>query len=236
MLIAGASAYLAPAIPALPDRPVLPTSSPGLSRTNPSPASPSRALGDPPSVRAGEEAEPSAEQPSDASPQQRRLEQRQIAELASRDQAVRAHEQAHAAVGGSYAGAPSYTYSRGPDGKRYAVGGEVGIDVAVVPNDPAATLAKMEIVLRAALAPAAPSAQDLRVAAQAQAQMVQARAGLAESQRAEAATADEPRAEGDDPGEPAQTSRQALSPAPNLDLYRRLGDPQARAAQVDLLA
>lgn len=244
MLIAGASAYLAPVTPALPARPVSPTSSPGLAGASQSPATAGRALGDPPSVRAGEEAEPSAGQPSNhrsaTSPQQQRLEQRQIAELARRDQAVRAHEQAHAAVGGSYAGAPSYTYSRGPDGKRYAVGGEVGIDVAAVPNDPAATLAKMEVVLRAALAPAEPSAQDLRVAAQARAQMVQARAELAESPRAEAASADEPRAEegdaGETPGEPAQTPRPALSPAPNLDLYRRLGEPQAPAAQVDLLA
>lgn len=206
MLIAGAADCLAPAIPAPPGRSELPTSSPGLAD----------ALGDPPSIRAGAEAEPSAGQPSNqrsaTSPQQRRLVQRQLAELASRDQAVRAHEQAHAAVGGNYAGAPGYTYSRGPDGKRYAVGGAVGIDVAAVPNDPATTLAKIEVVLRAALAPAEPSAQDRRVAAQAQ--MVRTRAELAES---------------------PQTPRQALSPAPNLDLYRRLDEPQAPAAQVDLL-
>ncbi|MEQ9335590.1 MAG: putative metalloprotease CJM1_0395 family protein, partial [Miltoncostaeaceae bacterium] len=30
----------------------------------------------------------------------------------------------HAAAGGQYAGAPSFTYQTGPDGKRYAVGGE----------------------------------------------------------------------------------------------------------------
>jgi hypothetical protein len=244
MLSAGAAAYPAPAVPALPARTALPDSSPGLNRTDQSPASPSQALGDRQSTSARAEADPSAGQPfnerSDASPRQRHLQQQQITELTSRDQAVRAHEQAHAAVGASYAGAPSYTYRRGPDGKRYAVGGEVGIDVAVVPNNPAATLRKMAVVLRAALAPAEPSAEDLRVAAQAQAQMVQARLELAAVQRSETVAADEPRAEegaaGETPDEPAPTPRQALSSAPNLDLYRRLGEPLAPAARVDLLA
>ena len=49
-------------------------------------------------------------------------EQNKVAELKSRDQEVRTHEQAHAAAGGQYAGSPSYEYEQGPDGKRYAVG------------------------------------------------------------------------------------------------------------------
>ena len=53
----------------------------------------------------------------------------------------------------------------GPDGNRYAIGGEVSIDVAPVDGDPEATIAKMEIVKAAALAPAEPSAQDRKVAA-----------------------------------------------------------------------
>src|SRR3990167_5131726 len=108
------------------------------------------------------------------SPQQQAQQQQQITELASRDREVRSHEQAHAAVGGSYAGAPTYSFKRGPDGQAYAVGGEVSIDVSPIPNDPAATLRKMEVVQRAALAPAEPSAQDLRVAAQAQVLAAQA--------------------------------------------------------------
>lgn len=111
-------------------------------------------------------AEGQEEKTSPRETQQLRQEQLEIAELASRDREVRAHEQAHAAVGGAYAGAPTYTYSRGPDGKRYAIGGEVSIDSSPIPNDPEATLRKMELVQRAALAPAEPSAQDLRVAAQ----------------------------------------------------------------------
>ena len=93
-------------------------------------------------------------------------EQEQIKELAARDREVRAHEQAHAAVGGQYAGAPRYEFERGPDGVRYAVGGEVSIDVSKAAT-PEETLRKAQIVRRAAMAPAEPSAQDRAVAAQA---------------------------------------------------------------------
>ena len=57
-------------------------------------------------------------------------EERQvIAELKSTDREVRAHEQAHAIAGGQHAGAPSYEYQRGPDGRQYAVGGEVPMSI-----------------------------------------------------------------------------------------------------------
>lgn len=91
----------------------------------------------------------------------------QIRELAARDREVRTHEQAHAAVGGHYAGSPQYQYERGPDGVSYAVSGEVPISTSKVANDPEATITKAQIVRRAALAPAEPSPQDRRVAAQA---------------------------------------------------------------------
>ncbi|GLQ06340.1 putative metalloprotease CJM1_0395 family protein [Sneathiella chinensis] len=92
-------------------------------------------------------------------------EQEQIDALQDRDREVRAHEQAHAVAGGQYAGAPRYEYQIGPNGQRYAIGGEVKIDTAPIPNNPAATIAKMEVVIKAALAPAEPSAQDRAVAA-----------------------------------------------------------------------
>ncbi|TQV72945.1 hypothetical protein FLL45_15900 [Aliikangiella marina] len=92
-------------------------------------------------------------------------EQRIVDELKRTDLEVKAHERAHAAVGGQYAGAPSYTYTTGPDGKRYAIAGEVSIDTSRVPGDPQATIQKMQQVQRAALAPADPSGQDLKVAA-----------------------------------------------------------------------
>lgn len=90
-----------------------------------------------------------------------------IEQLKSRDREVRAHEAAHAAVGGQYAGTPSYTFQRGPDGRNYAIGGKVSIDVSTIPNDPEATARKMDIVRRAALAPAEPSAPDRRIAQEA---------------------------------------------------------------------
>lgn len=105
--------------------------------------------------------------------------QREIRNLARRDREVRAHEQAHASVGGRYASAPRYEFERGPNGVSYAVSGSVSIDVSPVPGDPAATLQKMETVRRAALAVAQPSAADRAVARQASAQAAEARAELA---------------------------------------------------------
>ncbi len=104
-------------------------------------------------------------------------EERAVRELQRTDAQVRRHEQAHAVVGGRYAGAPTYQFVRGPDGQNYAVAGEVSIDVSPE-ADPEATLRKMEVVRRAALAPAQPSAQDRAVAARASALAAQARAEI----------------------------------------------------------
>ncbi|MBA2849144.1 hypothetical protein G4V39_00090 [Thermosulfuriphilus ammonigenes] len=92
----------------------------------------------------------------------------EIRRLKQIDAQVRAHEMAHLTVGGQYVrGGPHYQYRTGPDGRKYAVGGEVSIDTSSIPGDPRATLAKMRQVKRAALAPANPSPQDYRVAAKA---------------------------------------------------------------------
>ena len=105
-------------------------------------------------------------------------EQAEVAELKRRDAETRRHEQAHANAGGQYAGTPSYTYERGPNGRSYAVAGTTPIDVSPVPNDPAATQRKMQVVKRAALAPGEPSPQDRKVAAQAEAERLKAQAEL----------------------------------------------------------
>jgi hypothetical protein len=95
-------------------------------------------------------------------------QRQQMQKLRQADQQVRQHEAAHQAAGGQYVqGSPSYQYKTGPDGKQYAVGGEVRIDTSSVPGDPAATIRKMQQIRRAALAPAQPSAQDRAVAAKA---------------------------------------------------------------------
>ena len=257
MQIGGATSYPAPAATLLPARSLAPGVSPDvtpdITRAAQAPLTAAPALADEQSTSSREEADKQADTSTNSdkakngagepSPQQERAEQLQIAKLVSRDIEVRAHEQAHAATGGQYAGAPSFTYERGPDGKRYAVGGEVGIDTGTVPNDPEATLRKMEVVIRAALAPAEPSAQDRQVAAQAQIKMSEARADLAQQQSAEAkaeldarterrAGADEnPRSD----NKSADAAQQDQSAAPNLDLYKQLSGLQEPAPLVDLL-
>ncbi len=109
--------------------------------------------------------ENNAEQESSENTFETFAEDRAISELQSRDKEVRAHEFAHAAVGGASTGAPSYSYQKGPDGKQYAVNGEVSVDLSTVSGNPRATIAKMQKVHSAALAPANPSSQDRSVAA-----------------------------------------------------------------------
>ncbi|WP_341911488.1 putative metalloprotease CJM1_0395 family protein [Ferrovibrio terrae] len=111
-------------------------------------------------------------------------EQAQVAKLKQIDAKVRAHERAHAAAGGAHAGAPSYSYTRGPDGQMYATSGEVAIDLSAE-NDPEATLQKATQVAAAALAPADPSGQDRAVAAAAAQLRLQALAQIREEKRAE---------------------------------------------------
>lgn len=108
-------------------------------------------------------------------------EEQQLREMKRRDTEVRRHEQAHARTGGQHAGAPHFEYEQGPDGRRYAVSGSVPIDVSPVSGDPQATIRKMDVVKRAALAPGDPSAQDRSVAARAQQEKLKAQRELSES-------------------------------------------------------
>ena len=70
----------------------------------------------------------------------------------------------------------------GPDGQRYAVGGEVPIDLSAVPGNPQATLQKALTIRRAALAPSDPSEADQAVAAQATTLAAQAQQELLQAQ------------------------------------------------------
>jgi len=140
--------------------------------------------------RTGEAAEPAdgLRQPRDRvslSPQARErsaagepldaAEQAGVRRLQEADQRVRAHERAHQAAGGGAAGAASYSYTLGPDGKMYATSGEVPIRVegGRTPDETIAAAARLRA---AALAPSDPSAQDLAVAAQAARMEARARA------------------------------------------------------------
>ena len=101
-----------------------------------------------------------------------------MTKLATRDREVRLHEAQHQAAAGVLAvGGPQFTYQTGPDGKLYAVGGEVKLSFASG-QTPEETISRAAQMRAAATAPANPSGQDLAVAAQAAAMETQARQKL----------------------------------------------------------
>jgi hypothetical protein len=137
---------------------------------------------------AGEDARAGGEPSGSPEAELSQEEQSQVEQLETRDREVRQHEQAHLAAAGGYArGGASYEYETGPDGKRYAVGGEVSIDTSKVSGDPEATIRKAQIVYRAALAPAEPSSQDRSIASQAKRMEMAARQDLTKVQIEEGA-------------------------------------------------
>lgn len=87
-------------------------------------------------------------------------EKQEIKDLVIRDQQVRSHEIAHASVGGSFTGSPTYSFTTGPDGKKYATNGEVSVDLSIEKDNHRGTITKMQKVYAAALAPANPSIKD----------------------------------------------------------------------------
>ncbi|MDR2787601.1 MAG: hypothetical protein LBD06_04435 [Candidatus Accumulibacter sp.] len=112
-------------------------------------------------------------------------EQSELAELKKTDRKVRQHEQAHVAAGGGLVvSGPSYQYATGPDGQRYAVAGEVGIQTSPG-RTPEETMRRASRIRAAALAPADPSPQDRNVAAQAARMEAQAAQEIAQQQWSE---------------------------------------------------
>jgi len=93
-------------------------------------------------------------------------EKRLVKDLASRDAEVKAHEAAHQASGGGMTGAASYSYQQGPDGKMYAIGGEVSISMKKG-STPEETIANARQIAASAMAPGSPSPQDFAVASSA---------------------------------------------------------------------
>ncbi|MFQ5752558.1 MAG: putative metalloprotease CJM1_0395 family protein [bacterium] len=123
----------------------------------------------------------------EVSPELNAKEQKELQELKKRDAEVRRHEQAHKAAAGQFAkGGPQFQFVTGPDGRRYVVSGEVSIDTSEIPDDPEATIKKARTIKRAALAPANPSSQDRRVAAEASRMETEARRELAQQKTKEA--------------------------------------------------
>jgi len=131
-------------------------------------------------------------------------EEQVIQQLKTRDREVKTHELAHLTSAGQYArGGPSYSYQLGPDGQRYAIGGEVPIDISKE-KTPEQTLLKMQVIERAAMAPADPSSADRSIAAAAAAMEAQAR------QEIQNAQADAIQKQGQSKTESQSTSGQTL--------------------------
>ena len=112
---------------------------------------------------------------------------RQVSELRQIDRQVREHEAAHLRSGsGVVTSGASYSYAYGPDGKQYAVGGEVGIDTSPG-QKPEANIDKGQRIQIAALAPRDPSPQDYRVASVGGQLEMQGRSDLSEQKAQERA-------------------------------------------------
>lgn len=100
-------------------------------------------------------------------------EKKLVQDLQSRDREVRGHEAAHQGAGGGMTGAASFTYQQGPDGRMYAIGGEVPISIPAG-STPEETIRNARQVIAAAMAPSDPSEQDFAVASSATVMMMKA--------------------------------------------------------------
>jgi hypothetical protein len=105
-------------------------------------------------------------------------EKRLVKDLQSRDSEVKAHESAHQAAGGGMTGAASFTYQQGPDGKMYAIGGEVSISTPSS-SSPEEAIKNARTLAAAAMAAGDPSPQDFSVAASARVMEMKAQQQLA---------------------------------------------------------
>jgi hypothetical protein len=100
-------------------------------------------------------------------------EKRLVQDLQSRDVEVRAHEAAHQGAGGGMTGGASFTYQQGPDGRMYAIGGEVSISIPSG-STPQETIRNAQQAIAAAMAPSDPSGQDFAVASSAMVMLMKA--------------------------------------------------------------
>ncbi len=145
-------------------------------------------------------------------------ELREVENLAQRDREVRAHEQAHLSAAGDRAtSGASFSYTTGPDGKRYATGGEVGIDTSPVRGDPEATLRAAALIQRAALAPAEPSAQDRQIAAAASAMAHEAQTEVSQQRAEESQTKSQAEPKSASQAASQSTSGDATPPKADVD-------------------
>ncbi|MFH0734313.1 MAG: putative metalloprotease CJM1_0395 family protein [bacterium] len=150
--------------------------------------------------------------------------QAEIDRLKERDKEVRQHEEAHKrAAGGLLTVGPKYDYEIGPDGKKYAVSGEIQIDIAEIPGNPEATLKKAKQVQRAALAPREPSPQDNAIAANAANMELKAKQELTKQQKTDSISSYE------------ETSGTKLQKVRTYDSRGKLKSDEIMASTVDII-
>lgn len=110
-------------------------------------------------------------------------EQQELTQLKTTDAEVKRHENAHKAMAaGLQTSGPNYEYEVGPDGKKYAVAGDVNISYQKS-SDPKVNLKNAQKLKAAALAPADPSAQDRSVARKADAEIAKAQQEILDEQQ-----------------------------------------------------
>lgn len=109
-------------------------------------------------------------------------QQQAVNRLKATDREVRNHEQAHMAAGAGLTGGATLQFTRGPDGRQYAVAGEVSINLSAG-KTPEETVERARQIQAAALAPVDPSPQDRAVAAAAAMMESQARAEMSRVRR-----------------------------------------------------
>lgn len=167
-------------------------------------------------------------------------QQRQVRELERTDRKVREHEQAHISAGRELiTSGPNYTYTYGPDGKQYVVGGEVGIDTSPE-SEPEANIDKGQRIQITALAPSDPSPQDYRVASVGGQLESQGRSDLVREQL-EQASQQQPTSQTEPVETPASEVSATESPAADSrqvvrDTYARAAGGSAQAGQVSVFA
>jgi len=123
------------------------------------------------------EQEQKKSQQSDSTDELSEDEKRLVQDLRARDAEVKTHEAAHQAAGGGMTGAASYTYQQGPDGRMYAIGGEVSISIPSG-STPQESMRNAQQAIAAAMAPADPSGQDFSVASSAMLMLMKAQQQL----------------------------------------------------------
>ncbi len=110
-------------------------------------------------------------------------EQQELTQLKNTDAEVKRHENAHKAMAaGLQTSGPNYEYEIGPDGKKYAVAGDVNISYQKS-SDPEVNLKNAQKLKAAALAPAEPSTQDRSVARKADMEIAKAKQEILEEQQ-----------------------------------------------------